>query len=92
MKKLNIKGDATRVSLSTTSSHTTISTVMINDLEIIDIDKNEQSNVPVAYSTKHIPVSMNAIAQNEDVQNWPHLRDIPMMYVCLLYTSPSPRD
>lgn len=80
MQKLNIKGKQMDIFMSTMSNvEERTPTWLINNLKIMDIDLNEEINVPVLYSTKSLPVSTKDLATQCDIQRWPHLKDIPLV-------------
>ncbi|KAK6191249.1 hypothetical protein SNE40_002985 [Patella caerulea] len=58
------------------SSPYTMETMEINGLEILDLDGVHAVELPTIYTKDDMPVSEHHIPTQEDLENWPHLRNI----------------
>ncbi|XP_068724103.1 uncharacterized protein [Montipora capricornis] len=76
LKKLNIKGERTNISLTTLQSTKESVNCSIVNLEVSDLSDSNVVELPNVFSSPSLPVSADTIGNQEDVNRWPHLKGI----------------
>lgn len=78
--QLKAEGEKKDIQIATLLNQNSTPSMVINNLEILDIENNEKIDIPVAYSAAQIPVSCEDIPSKEDIENYSHLKDLPIDY------------
>lgn len=73
MRKLNLTGKKSKISLLTMSPITTTTTYILNDMEISGLNGTEFYDLPVVYTQKQMPVITKNIITKEDIKQWTYL-------------------
>ena len=76
LKKLNIKGERTNISLTTLQSTRESVNCSIVNLEVCDLSDSNVVELPNVFSSPSLPVSVDTIGNQEDVNRWSHLKGI----------------
>ena len=48
------------------------------DLVVMSMDESVKVELSSVRTVKHMPITESCIAKKEDLENWPHLRDIEL--------------
>lgn len=72
MRRLNLNGRKTKISLLTMSPKSTVSSYVVNNLEISGLTGKEFYKLPEVYTQK-MPVGPANIIKKEDLAEWPYL-------------------
>lgn len=82
MRKLNLTGKRTKRCLLTMSPKTSVSTSIVNELEISSLNGKGYYSLPNVYTQKTMPVSTANIIKKENLTKWPYLGhiDIPEIH------------
>ena len=56
-------------------------TVVLNDLEILDLDENYKTVIPVTYCKDNWPFDKEDTPKEKDIDDHPHLRNLPLNLV-----------
>ncbi len=75
---LNMNGRNTSISLRTMGNVSIVNTCIVTGLEISSLDGDEFIELSEVYSQKAIPVTKDNIPRQEDVNSWPHLKDVKL--------------
>lgn len=78
IKELNMNGHNTSILLRTMGRESVVNTCIINGLEISSVDSEHFIQLSEVYSQKTIPVSKENIPRQEDVNSWPHLKEVKL--------------
>lgn len=73
MRRLNLNGRKTKISLLTMSPKSTVSSYVVNNLEISGLTGKEFYKLPEVYTQKKMPVGPANIIKKEDLAEWPYL-------------------
>ena len=77
MKQLGVDGAKVKISLSALEKkNSPVDSYLIRDLVVSDLDENDFVNLPILYTRPEIPVSVEDIPTQEDVDRWPYLHDV----------------
>lgn len=78
MQKLDLKGKKTKISLQTMSAKETLSTYLIHDVSVSNVNDAVFFEIPVVYTKKTIPISKDNVSK-EDIDQRSYLNhvDIP---------------
>lgn len=76
MNELNLHGKKTDILLTTMGQQKTVSTHIVTGLEVSGLDSYNFIELPEVFSQRSIPASKRNIAQQEDVDKWPHLERV----------------
>ena len=77
MKQLGVDGAKAKISLSTLEKkHSPVDSYLIRDLVVSDLDENNFVNLPILYTRPEIPVNVEDIPTQEDVDRWSYLHDL----------------
>ncbi|KAI3375559.1 hypothetical protein L3Q82_003887 [Scortum barcoo] len=76
--KLGIEGKKTQILLRTMGQEKLQPSYHLSSLEICGLKENIYIDLPEIYTHKDIPVSKENIPVQEDLEKWPHLRDIEL--------------
>ena len=76
MKQINVKGKETTLSLTTMKSIGETVRCSLVELEVLDLDESHRVELSSVFSTKELPVSTENMANQGELDQWPHLRDI----------------
>ena len=72
-KRLGCGGAKRKIKLTTIRTSQDVTTVMLNDLEVTDLDENNTILLPEVLCRPNIPVSKDEIPTQEDVDRWRYL-------------------
>ena len=78
VSRLNINGKATQIMLSTLTQSELVKSTIIQGLEVYDLEGKNAIEIPKAYTQSKLPVGRADIPTQEEVEKWPHLRQIPL--------------
>ena len=82
MKQLEVDGAKVKISLSTLEKkNSPVDSYLIRDLVVSDLDENDFVNLPILYTRPEIPVNVEDIPTQEDVDRWPYLHDVFIPHV-----------
>ena len=82
MKQLEVDGAKVKISLSTLEKkHSSVDSYLIRDLVVSDLDENDFVNLSILYTRPEIPVNVEDIPTQEDVDRWPYLHDVFIPHV-----------
>ena len=82
MKQLGVDGAKVKISLSTLEKkNSPVDSYLIRDLVVSDLDENDFVNLPILYTRPEIPVNVEDIPTQEDVDCWPYLHDVFIPHV-----------
>ncbi|KAL7833114.1 hypothetical protein SRHO_G00301320 [Serrasalmus rhombeus] len=73
-----MRGRNTSILLRTMGKEAVVDTCIVNGLEISSLDGNQFIPLSEVFSQKNIPVTKDNIPQQEDVNRWPHLKDVKL--------------
>ena len=76
LEKLELKGTKTKLSLTTLQGENSPTECSLVSLEAYDISEENVVQLPMVYSRPSLPISPDAIANQEDVERWPYLKGI----------------
>ena len=77
MKQLGIDGLKTRISMTTLEKKgSLVDSFLVGDLIISDLDENNFIALPVLYTRTKISFKKDDIPTQEDINLWPHLREV----------------
>ena len=76
MDELDLKGEEITLSLTTLESAESSIRCSVTKLEICDLDEDHLVEVSNVFSVRALPVSVDNIARQRDVDRWEHLRGI----------------
>ena len=75
--RLHLKGHPTKLSLTTVQeSDVVVDSSKINDIEILDYNKEHVIKLPTLYTREKMPVSSSQIAKPKVIQKFMHLREV----------------
>ena len=75
---LNIEGKKIKLNLVTMGHEKVCDSYVVNDLEVCSLDGKNVVDLPSVFTQKTLPVSKKDIIYSEDLQDWSHLRDVPL--------------
>ncbi|XP_059080068.1 uncharacterized protein LOC131878176 [Tigriopus californicus] len=79
--KLGVKGQPRKVSLTTMAQRNNQITVrVVHGLELSDLENNHTITLPSALAYKDLPVDRGNIPSRDQIQKWPHLSDLPLVW------------
>ena len=82
MKKLDERGPQVKISLSTLESkNSLVDSYLLRDITDLDLDENDFINLSTLYTRPEIPVNLEDIPTQEDVDRWPHLNGVFIPHV-----------
>lgn len=81
LEKLNSAGRKTTLSLTTLEGEKISSVCSLVSLEGSDLNQENVVDLPVVYSRPSLPIPSEAIARQEDVDRWPHLKGINVQQI-----------
>jgi hypothetical protein len=76
MKRLNLKGEKTILSLTTMERERSESTRSIVSLEILDLSETNLVELPMVFTSPSLPVTTENMACQQDIAKWEHLQGI----------------
>ena len=74
--QLNMNGRNVSISLRTMGNESIVTTRIVTGLEISSLDSNQFVELSEVYSQKDIPVTKDNIPRQEDIDSWPHLKEV----------------
>ena len=81
MRLLNLKGTKMTLSLTTMeSANAPIETSYVN-LEVLNLNEDNVVELPMVFSRPSLPISRDSIADQKDVNRWPHLKGINIPHI-----------
>lgn len=78
INELNMNGHNTSILLRTMGRESVVNTCIVNGLEISSLDGENFVQLSEVYSQRLIPVSKEHIPRQEDVNCWPHLKEVKL--------------
>jgi len=76
LRKLGTRGKKASLSLTTMqTSNQSIECSLVN-LEVSNLSKENLIELPMVYSTPSLPVSLDTVGMQKDLNRWPHLKGI----------------
>lgn len=76
MRRLNLTGKKSKICLLTMSPKTSVSTYIVNGLEIASLNGTRYYSLPNIYTQKTMPVNTANIIKQKDLTQWPYLEHI----------------
>ena len=76
LERLNFKGTKTKLSLTTLQDENEPIDCSLVSLEASDLSENNTLQLPQVFSRPSLPIPPEAIARQEDVDRWPHLKGV----------------
>ena len=76
LEKLNVKGKQTRLALTTLQGEQNPAECSLVSLQITDLNRGNTIELPEVYSRSSLPIPAEAIATQQDVNLWPHLKGV----------------
>ena len=76
LEKLNVHGKQTKLSLTTLQGEENSAECSLVSLQISDLLKENTVELPEVYSRSSLPIPVEAIATQQDVNRWPHLKGV----------------
>ena len=76
INQLNMNGRNVHISLRTMGNESIVNTRIVTGLEISSMDGNQFVELSEVYSQKDIPVTKDNIPRQEDIDSWPHLKEV----------------
>nr|XP_040038592.1 uncharacterized protein LOC120822745 [Gasterosteus aculeatus aculeatus] len=76
MRRLNLTGTKSKIGLLTMSPKTSVSTYIVNGLEVASLNGTRYYSLPNVYTQKKMPVDTANIIKPEDLSQWPYLDHI----------------
>ena len=79
MQQLGLEGKNSTLSLTTLETANALTECSVVNLEILDLNEEHMVELPKVFSRPNLPISRENVANQHDVDRWPHLRgiDIP---------------
>ena len=78
INQLNMHGHNTNISLRTMGNESIVNTCIVTGLEISNLDGNQFIELSEVFSQKHIPATKDNIPCQEDINSWPHLKEVKL--------------
>ena len=78
LEKLNAKGKQTKLTLRTLQGEENSAECSPVSLQISDLHQENTVKLPEVYSRSNLPIPAEAIATQQDVNRWPHLKGVKM--------------
>ena len=76
MQELGAERERTTLTLTTLGKQSCVTECLVLNLEVFDLEENNFVELPTVFSTPQLPVNHDSIPQQEDVNNFPHLKGI----------------
>ena len=76
MAKLNLQGRRSNILLRTMGQKKVIETHIVSGLEVAGLDSSDYCSLPGVYTQRTMPVNKRNIPQQNDINQWPHLKNI----------------
>ncbi|XP_016523109.1 uncharacterized protein LOC107835283, partial [Poecilia formosa] len=76
INQLNMNGRNINISLRTMGNESVVNTCIVTGLEVSNLDTNQFVELSEVYSQKEIPVTKDNIPRQEDIDGWPHLKEV----------------
>ncbi|XP_049896027.1 uncharacterized protein LOC126387557 [Epinephelus moara] len=76
MNKLNLQGRRSNILLRTMGQRKVVETSIVSGLEVAGLDGRKFCDLPGIYTQKTMPVHKGNIPHQNDINCWPHLRDV----------------
>ncbi len=81
-KKLGLKGIETSVTMTTMHrKHLATKTRVVNNLEILDLEENENTIIPVVYTRTPWPFEKEDSPLPSDIEKCPYLQNVPFQFI-----------
>lgn len=78
IKRLGISGEPTELSLTTMNCDNVMKKCQLVALDVYDLDETSCVELPTVFSCSKLPVSIDDIPLQSDVDKWPHLNGIQL--------------
>ena len=78
LEQLGVEGKETTLSLTTLQQEDRATRCNMIGLVVLDLDGENLVELPTVFSIERLPVSESSISRQEDVDRWPHLKDIKL--------------
>lgn len=76
MTELNLCGRTVNITTTTMGEQRVVRRNVVTDLEVIGLNDNDFIKLTEVFSQRAIPVSKDHIPQQEEVDQWPHLKGV----------------
>ena len=76
MQQLGLEGKNSTLSLTTLETANALTECSIVNLEILDLNEEHMVELPKVFSRPNLPISRENVANQLDVDRWPHPRGI----------------
>ena len=76
LKDLGVRGVDTTLSLTTMDRENSTKASSLVQLKVFDLDENNFIELKLFFSTPVLPISLESVRRQEDVDRWPHLKGI----------------
>ncbi len=77
-RRLNVQGRKVDMMLSTMNSKKRVESYVLTDLEVSGLEENNFVELAKVFTQKSIPVSMENIPQQHDIDKWPYLSEVKL--------------
>ncbi|TRY79440.1 hypothetical protein TCAL_13674 [Tigriopus californicus] len=79
--KLGVKGQPKKVSLTSMAQRNNqITARVVHGLKLSDLENDHTITLPAALAYKDLPVDRGDIPLRDQIQKWPHLSDLPLVW------------
>ena len=78
LEQLGVEEKETILSLTTLQQEDQTTRCNMMSLVVFDLDGENLVELPTVFSTERLPVSKSSISLQEDVDRWPHLKDVKL--------------
>ena len=78
-EQLNLSEERTTLSWTTLESENSRTDCCVVSLEVLDLDEENLTELPVVFTKTRLPVTTESIASQEDVDKWPYLSGVKVL-------------
>jgi len=75
-KELKLSGKETMLSLTTMEKENSKTDCRVVSLEVLDLDEENLFELPIVFTRPSLPVTMESIANQQDVEKWQYLSEV----------------
>lgn len=80
-RQLNVQGRKIDMMLSTMNSSKRVESYMLTDLEVSGLEENNFIELSKVFTQKSMPVSMENVLQQHEVDKWPYLSEVKLPHI-----------
>jgi hypothetical protein len=73
---IGVQGKAENLVINTLEKRGSVTTTSMVGLDVMDMDEQVLLEVPRVYTRKDLHISMHGIAEDADLEKWPHLQGV----------------